>query len=188
MNIIKGVIDRVSSNKQQENYAKSLRDVFVFKLIKSVRIASELYPVFPRASLRSSLAHCFKVYQATLVWRSLKYEGIHDAATTLEVVIEGHEETLFLNASVSSLMLRGKEIQERIQTVMEKVKTFHKRQHLTNTKQIVGCHEKRSHIHHAGNEREKANDQGDGDYSNEKFSNSGLFFVGHLCSVDPSNK
>lgn len=116
-----------------------------------------------------------------------EFKTIHNAGTLFEVVIKGHEETLSLCVAFSSVMPRGKEIQEWIQTVIEKVKTFHKRQHLTNLEQFVRRGEKRSHIQHAKNERKKANDQRDGEYSNEKFSNSGLFLVGHLSSLDPSN-
>ena len=115
----------------------------------------------------------------------MKYKIVHNAASILGVVIQAHEEALF---PFISGMPRGKEIQEWIQKVIEEVKTLHKGQHLTNMKHIGRFCEKRSHIHHTKNERKKANNQGSSDYTYEKFSHSGLFFVSHLSSVDSFNK
>lgn len=106
----------------------------------------------------------------------------------LEVVIEGHEERLSFSVAFASLMPRRKEIQERIQAVIEKVKTFHKRQHLANTKQVARFSEKRGYVHHAKDEGKEADDQGDGDYSDEEPRDSRLFLFGHLIPLDPSNK
>lgn len=105
----------------------------------------------------------------------------------LGVVIKVHEETFSLAVAFTEVMPRGEEIQEWIQALIEKVKALHECQHLMNMKQHVRCCEKRSHMQHAKNDGKKDDNQGDGDYSGEKFSNSGLFLVRHLSSFDPSN-
>lgn len=94
---------------------------------------------------------------------------------------------LFLSAAVLPVMPRGEEIQERIQTVMEKEKAVHERQHLANANQLFGVREDRGHVQHAENQGEKADCQEDGDYSNEKLINSDLL-AGHFSSFEPSNK
>lgn len=118
----------------------------------------------------------------------MKYKIVHNAASILGVVIQGHEEALPRTFPFISGMPRGKEIQEWIQKVIEEVKTLHKGQHLTDTKQFGRSCEKHGHIHHAKSERKKANNQGSSDYSYEKFSHSRLFLVSHLSSLDSSNK